>query len=149
MCEGGLFSAPFAMTPPSLQASTVLLGGFLCFSEREKIWKSSLFDWFAPCKWQDGFCMLTNYITLWITTSQEYVFASNTSGAGISQFASIPVAMCTSSHLTFCKNHITSYYFQNSSAHAGKTKYMSHEDLKSIIINGRHLFKLLSITLLK
>jgi len=83
----------------------VLLGGFPCFSKGGKIRKTSLFEWFAPCKWQDLFCILTNYITLWITASQEYRFASNTSSAGISQFASIPVATRTS-HLLQESNNI-------------------------------------------
>lgn len=65
VCVRGACSQPLLLQLPSLQASTVWLGGFLCFSEEGKIWKNSLFECFAPCKWQDGYCIVTNYITLW------------------------------------------------------------------------------------
>lgn len=89
-CSQGLL-----LQPPALQASTPLLPIFLCFSEGGNIWKNSLFECYAPYQWQDGFCMLSHNITLWIITSQDHVFASNTHSAGISQFTSTRVATCT------------------------------------------------------
>lgn len=87
--------------------------------------------WYIPCPWQDGLCVWTTYNALWITTTSQSTYSCPTQEVWVFPTL-LPYQLL---HALICPTYLsqtsTSYHFQNSNAHAGKTKNISLADLKS------------------